>query len=66
MVRSSFRKNANLTDDTVIEARKGDAVRAMSNYLLTTNISRDRTIAVAAREYHERTLHEISKSFKHD
>jgi hypothetical protein len=61
MVRTSFRKNAALTDQSLIEARKSDAIRALSNYLLTTNLSKDPTVNAAARKYHERSVLEIQQ-----
>lgn len=53
IVRNQFRKN---TDPDKIELYKADAIRALSNYLLAMNISKDDKAKTAVDEFHHRSI----------
>ena len=55
-VRNEFRKNEKVTDPDRIEICKGNAVRALSNYLLATSAPKDPKIKTALTDFHRRSV----------
>jgi hypothetical protein len=56
IVAGEFRKNAKVTSEEDIIALKGNAVRALSNYLMLESLSKDKGFKDKAASYNDRSL----------
>ena len=56
IVGSEFRKNKNEEDEATIDALKGNAVRALSNYLMLSSLSKDKSFKEGAAAFNRREL----------
>jgi hypothetical protein len=56
IVGEEFRKNAKVKDPEHVDRLKGNAIRALSNYLMLTSLSKDNKFKEKAGAYNERTL----------
>jgi hypothetical protein len=59
IVRSEFRKNANVTDPERIDALKANAVRALANYLMLEASSKDSRFMDRSAEFVKREVTSI-------
>jgi hypothetical protein len=51
IVASEFRKNAAVEDEQKIEALRGNAVRALSNYLMLQSLGKDDNLSKIAKNF---------------
>ena len=63
LVRGEFRKNADVTDPQVIDQLKGNATRALSNYLMLESVSQDKRLKEKSNIFIE-AEREKAKEFK--
>ena len=56
IVVSEFRRNAGLKEQDQIDATKGNAMRALSNYLMLQSLSKDKNFKDKASSYNQREL----------
>jgi hypothetical protein len=61
-VRQQFEANRDLVDETRIAAKKADAVRALSNYLLLDSAQKDTKLSSAMNDYHESSVEEAKST----
>lgn len=61
-VRAQFRKHQGETDPDKIEQYKADAIRALSNYLLTQQAQKDPKVAAAMKDYHGRSVQQAKQT----
>ena len=53
IVRGEFRRNANVIDPNQLDALKGNATRALSNYLMLESVSQDERLKDRSNTYIE-------------
>jgi len=56
IVRGEFSKNKEVSDAATIDALRGNAVRALSNYLMLSSLSKDKTFKEGANAFNSREL----------
>lgn len=61
IVQVEFRKNAHVEDEKVVEQLRGNAVRALSNYLVLESMSKDETLNKVAKKFSEKEADTIVK-----
>jgi hypothetical protein len=61
-VRNEFSKHREETKPEQIEAFKGNAIRALSNYLLAMQAPKDPKMASAMKDYHGRSVKEAKQT----
>lgn len=64
IVRSEFRKNADIVDPVRIEALKSNAVRGLANYLMIKSIDKDTKFKERSAAYVQSTLQSIEEEKK--
>jgi hypothetical protein len=50
-VGTEFRKNAHVKDEQVVEQLRGNAVRALSNYLMLESMAKDDNLSKYAKNF---------------
>jgi hypothetical protein len=60
IVGNEFRKNAGLKDPDQIASHKGNAMRALSNYLMLESLSKDKKFKEKASSYNDRELKSVA------
>ena len=66
IVGGEFRKNSHVTDDATIHALKGNAVRALSNYLMIESLSKDDKFRNTAAAFNTRQLNAVETEFEEE
>ena len=54
IVASEFRKNSEVKDEQAIEALRGNAVRALSNYLMLQSLGKDDNLSKVAQNFKDK------------
>ena len=62
MIRTEFRKHADVRDPAVIEQLKSNAVRGLANYLMIESISKDKKLKEHADAFNKKELDSVSPS----
>jgi len=57
-VRNEFKKHTTVTDPNQITNLKANAIRALSNYLLTVSAPKDAQLRTSAKDFHGRSVQE--------
>ena len=63
-VRMEFEKHRGETNPQVVEHRKANAIRALSNYMLFESGTKDVKVKKAMEEYHTSSVEELKKDEK--
>jgi hypothetical protein len=70
IVANEFRKNSEVKDEQVIEALRGNAVRALSNYLMLQSLGKDDNLSKVAKTFKDQEAKQakeiIDKEFEND
>jgi hypothetical protein len=64
IVQVEFRKNAHVKDEKVVEQLRGNAVRALSNYLVLESMSKDDALNKVAKNFSQREADKILQEEK--